>query len=359
MKFIALTSSLSNEWDNLVRVSDDAWVFHLYDWLELEEKVWDLEPKSFLVEHDGRTIGIVPLQMHKRHRALKSDFRGCSGVALINGLDGAFRERALKEIYQHIELIAKENNSPSIEIYLPPLAESQLKDPWQVNPLILHYYTDISTHTFILDLKKDQEAIIAGLSKDARLQMRKAQDSGYTIRQATGVEGYYQVHCENYRRTGVDPHPKEYFVGIFEKICKAGHAQLWEALDPSGEPVAFEMIAFFKKKAFYWTACCKDGHLESGVNYLLQIHSMIWAHQQGAQYFETGEAFPNAREGKEKGLTIFKEKFGGQLHRFLKGRLVAPGGKANAFKSWVQASKALLNQLLLRENAPDVDTGRN
>ena len=107
----------------IVHSSDDAWMFHLYDWLELEEKVWDLERKSFLVEHEGRVIGIVPLQMNKKNRFLKSDLMGASGPALINDLDASFRDKALKEIYGHIEEIGRDNSSPGIEIYLPPLAE--------------------------------------------------------------------------------------------------------------------------------------------------------------------------------------------------------------------------------------------
>src|SRR5665213_1938093 len=144
MKFIPLTASLSQEWDKIVHLSDDAWLFHLYKRQELEEQVWDLERKSFLVEHEGNVIGIVPLQMNKNKKTLKSDFRGASGVALINDLDGAFRKKTLKLIYQQIEAIARENASPLIEIYFPPLAESLLKDRWQINPLINFDYTDIS-----------------------------------------------------------------------------------------------------------------------------------------------------------------------------------------------------------------------
>jgi len=348
MKFIPLISSLSGDWDKIVYSSDDAWFFHLYDWLDLEEKVWNVERKSFLVEHEGKFIGIVPLQMNKKNKFLKSDLMGDCGAALINELDPAFRQKALKAIYQHIEDFARENGSPGIEVYLPSLAESQLKDRWQANPLINFYYTDISTHTFMVDLTKAEELILSDLSKDARLQMKKAEKMGYTIRLASGIEKYYEVHCENYRRTGVNPHPKDFFVNIYERICKNNHAFVWEALDTNGIPVAFEIIALFKNKAFYWTSCCQTEHLDSGVNHLLQVHSMLWAKAQGAQWFETGEAFPNARDGKEKGLTDFKEKFGGQLHRLFKGRLeISPApSKGSAFKSWVRSSIALIKTII-------------
>lgn len=347
MKFIPLTSSLNGQWDKIVHSSDDAWMFHLYDWLELEEKVWDLDRKSFLVEHEGVFIGIVPLQMNRRSKRLKSDFMGDSGVALVNGLDPSFRVKTLKEIYQHIEEIALENRSPRVEIYLSPLAESNLKDRWQINPLINFQYIDISTHTFIVDLTQSEGSIMAGLSQHARIIIKKAEKLGYSIRPASGIDKYYEVHCENYHRTGVPPHPKEYFVNIYERICKKGYACVFEALDKSGEPGAFHIVALFKKKAFSWTRCGRTAHLNSGVNYLLQIHSMLWAKSQGAELFEVGEAFPDARDGKEKGLTSFKDKFGGQLHRLFKGRLelgTAPS-EAKTFRARVRGGISLLKTI--------------
>jgi len=356
MIFTPLENSLKVEWDKIAHLSDDAWLFHLYDWLKLEEKVWGLERKSFLVEHEGRFIGIVPLQMNKKSRVLKSDLMGDCGVALVNDLHPSFREKVLKGIYQHIEVIARQNTSPAVEIYLTPLSETILKDRWQVNPLLHFHYQDISTHTLIVDLTQSKEAILANLSADARLQMRKAKDAGYSLRVGSGIEKYYELHVESYKRTGVAPHPQEYFENIYALICQKGHACLWEAIDAKGETVAFEMIALFKGKAFYWTSCCKNEHLESGVNYLMQANSMLWAREQGATYFETGEIFPGARGGKEKGLTGFKEKFGGEVHRLLKGRLEMSA--PSTFKKWARLSMVMLKDLFKARNACD-DSRRN
>ena len=353
MKFIPLTNSLRDTWDSLAYSSDDAWMFHLYDWLELEEKAWGLQNKNFLIEHEGKIIGIVPLQMNKKNRFLKSDLMGACGPALINDLHPGFREKTLGQIYQHIEDLGIENKSPGIEIYLPPLADSQLNDRWQINPLVKYSYSDISTHTFIVDLTRSEEAIMANLSAHARLEIKKAEKTGFTIRPASGIEKYYEIHCENYHRTGVNPHPKEYFSGIYEHMCKNSHATVWEAEGPDGTTAAFEIIALFKKKAFYWTGCCQNKYLDTGVNYLLQVNSMLWAKSCGAEWFETGEAFPNVREGKEKGLTDFKGKFGGELHRLLKGRLEISfsSRKTRAFKTWLRTGRSLIKELFSK-NSP-------
>jgi len=324
MRFVQLTPDLSEVWDKLVHCSDDAWLYHRYDWLQFTEKVWDLESRSFLVEHDREIVGIMPLQMHKKSRVLRSIFMGTGGAATSNELHPTFRARVLRAMYEHVEEIARRIKAPHIEIYIPPLAGSCMENRWGVNPLINYSYVDTSTHTWVVDLAADRQGIFARMSKDARRSVSKATEAGYKVREIESIdeiEEYYKVHCETYRRTGVSPHPKAYFQGIYKHVCKNGHATIWKALAPNGLPIAFEIIGLFKSGAIYWAGCCRSEHLHSGVNYFLQYSSMIWAKTQGAKWFENGEAFPNTSDKKLMGLTTFKGKFGGELHRFYKGTL--------------------------------------
>ncbi|MFX0136440.1 MAG: lipid II:glycine glycyltransferase FemX [Candidatus Hodarchaeota archaeon] len=347
MRFIKLTPDLSKEWDKIVHASDDAWLFHLYDWLPFTEKVWNLESKSFLVEHEGEIIAIFPLQMHKKTKIFRSTFMGTGGAAIKNSIHPIFCKKVFKQMYRLVEAIAHKNESPYIEIYLPPLANSSLNNRWKVNSLISYFFTDTSTHTWIVDLTKPDDIIFRNLTKDARRSIKKAKDAGYQIqklRSIDEIDEYYKVHCETYHRTGVHPHPKEYFLGIYNNFCKKGYATIWKALDQDGEPIAFENIGLFKSGAIYWTGCCKTEHLDSGVNYSLQYNSMLWAKSQGAEWFENGEAFPNIREGKLRGLTVFKGKFGGELHRFYKGKLVLKS-ETTSRKKFMRLTSGLLRKI--------------
>jgi hypothetical protein len=322
--FINLSPEFSKEWDKIIQDSDDAWLYHLYDWLHMTENVWDLISKSFLVEHNKEIIAIFPLQMHKKNRILKSVFMGPGGPAIKNSIDLNFRNRVLQAMYSHVKKIALKSRSPYIEIYLPPLINSSISNFWGVNPLINYSYIDISTHTWIVDLRKPEEIIYQNLSYDARRNIKKATKTGFSIRNCQSineVDKYYKVHTETYNRTGAHPHPKEYFYGIYKYICDKGFGVIWEALDKENNPIAFKITGIFKKSAVYWAGCCKTKYLDSGVNYLLQYNAMLWAKQQGAEWFDNGEAFPNINEGKLRGLTIFKSKFGGELHRLFKGKL--------------------------------------
>jgi len=351
MRFVQLTPDLSKEWDALVYSSDDAWLYHLYDWLCLTEDIWGLESKSFLVEHDGRTVGIFPLQIRKNSKSLRSIYMGTGGAAISEKVSPVFRERIMKAMYEHAEEVAREIGSSDIEISLPPLAESSLRNRWGVNPLVNHFYQDTSTHTWLVDLRKNEENILANLTKDARRSMKNARDAGYNIRKLKDqdeVAEYYRVHRETYDRTGADPFPETYFRGIYEHMCQKGHAVVWTGTSRNGSPVAFEIIGLFKKGAIYWAGCCETEHLDSGVNYWLQYNSMICAKGSGAEWFENGEAFPNVRNGKLRGLTTFKGKFGGETHRFYRGRLVLTDGPSmeNAFGDWLRCTALLLRPIL-------------
>lgn len=320
MEFIDLTPSLAHEWDNVVQTSDEAWLYHLYAWLALSERVWNLQSKSFLVKDHGRIVGIVPLQLNKRTKVLKSTAMGPAGIALVNGLSFEDRTQILSSVHRQIEAIALEAASPEVEIYISPLTEACLNSPDSTNPLTTFGYSDTSTQSYVVDLRSSNEELFGNFSKNVREELKKAERIGYTISQAFDMEDYYKVHCENYARTNATAHPKAYFDEIYSNICAQGQAVLWKACDPKGKAVAFELIGLYKKKAIYWTGCCLSDHLEHGANYLLQVHAMQWAKAQGAQWFENGEAFPAATDKKLKGLTVFKAKFGGKLRPFYKGK---------------------------------------
>ena len=351
MNFLPLTPDHAKEWDDIVLNSDDAWMFHLYDWLPLTEQAWNLESHSFLVESEGRLVGVFPLQKRKGSRILRSTFMGLGGPAVRNGIPEGLRSKVLHAMHTHAETLARESGCVSMEAHLPALSKTTLASRWQVNPLVNESHEDISTHTWMVDLTVPEDVLLSNCSYDARRSIRKATEAGYTIAPVRSVEDmhkYYDIHCETRRRTGVEPHPEQYFMGCYEVFCRRGYAATWKALDRNGEQVAFEMIGLFGKGALYWAGCCRTEHMDSGVNYLLQHHSMLWAKKQGAEWFENGEAFPNVREGKLRGLTVFKGKFGGTLHRVFKGRLMVPVGEVTGKRTVARLIVAMLRRISRR-----------
>jgi GNAT acetyltransferase-like protein len=174
----------------------------------------------------------------------------------------------------------------------------------------------------------------------------------------------------------VPPHPRRYFDGIAQHMAPAGFAELWVGVSPEGKPVAFHNDTRFNAASVYHTGCSETAHLDSGVNYLLFWAAMRGAREAGCAWYEIGEIFPAARDGKSRGLTVFKSKFGGELHRYFRGRLAieqpvtavevsapaqaapdAPVGTAqppaaapipppSPWRQWYQASRALARHVI-------------
>lgn len=350
MKFINLTPDLVHTWDEIVNTSDDASFFHLSDWLLLSQKNWGLESKSFLLEHEGKIIGIFPLQLTNNKKVLKSTVMGDGGPVLINGLPQGFRKKSLEAMHARVLEISKEVNSTRVEIYLSPLSANVLKNSWGVNPLILYGYNDISIHSWIIDLSKSEDDLKSQMSDSTKQSIKKAQLEGYQIKQLTSVseiDEYYSLHLETCVRNNISPHPKEYFQELFNNICNKGNAIIWKAVSKEGEPAAFEIITRFKDTSFYWSGCSSNKHINKGVNYYLQYNAIFYAKANGIKWFDLGDAFFNATDEKLKGLTLFKGKFGGDLHRYFKGRIILdPVGKQSVLKQWLRLSEKLLRPIL-------------
>src|SRR3546814_15950730 len=81
--------------------------------------------------------------------------------------------------------------------------------------------------------------------------------------------------CETYRRTGVPPHPREYFEGIAKWTAPAEHSVLWRVRDASGAVIGYHNDACFGNGAYYHTGCSADGVGETGTGYLLFWEAMM------------------------------------------------------------------------------------
>lgn len=349
MEFIGFDQISRTEWDTIVRNSDDGWAFSLAGWLEMITPIWNMENLSFAIRENNRLVAVMPLHWIPAEKRLSSSGWGHGGPSIIS----KDHQRIWRACWSQVDAIAADLGATRISVSLSPICQSSLNNIWGVNPLVEVGYSDISTHTRIIDLRQDNEQLWLGLAKDARQKIKYAQSLGYTVRRCPWkdfVEDYYRVHVENYQRTGVHPHPKPYFEGIASQPDE--YYYLWVGFDPAGNAVAFHNNARFKTAAMYHTGCSETAHLKSGINYLLFWEAICGEKADGLIWYESGEAFPSAKDGKEKGLTDFKGKFGGELHRIFRGEIIIPikqtevpivesVNKRKVLRNWFNASRDL------------------
>lgn len=313
----------AGEWDAVVRSSPDGWPWALSGWQRLILAVprWGLVDYSFAVASGDRLAAVVPLQFQPSDKRLGSSGWGLTGPIISGQLDAAARRDLLAEIFEHVNSIAADTGAALVEVGHVGVTATALND--SDDAFAAFGFADESTTTRVIDLRVPEEQLLAGFSKNARQMIKRAEGLGYTVRQgdwAASVDDYYRVHSETYTRTGVSPHPREYFEGIATEMAPRGDAVLWVGAAPDGRDVAFHNDASFGPGALYHTGCSETAHLDSGINYLLMWHAMRGARAAGRSFYELGEVFPEVADGKARGLSVFKSKFGGDDRRFVKAR---------------------------------------
>jgi hypothetical protein len=321
-----------DEWDAVVRGSPDGWVFGLHGWQSVVTGVdaWDYRERGFGLRDNGRLAAVMPLHFRPSQKVTGSSGWGGAGPIVAGGLTPENRRKVYAGVLAHAAALARADNSVRLDISMSPVTASSLASRRGVNPLELAGFKDTSLLSQVIRLDTD-EALWAGLSKTARNLIRRARTAGYRAAPAdwtASLDAYYDIHAETYARTGVRPHPRQYFAGIAAHVAPAGASRLLAALSPAGEPVAFHNTAYHGPGAVYHTGCSRDAVQADSLGYLLMWEALREARAAGAGWYDCGWIFPAATDPKQKGLTLFKTRFGGEPHRSFRAELALESAAA-------------------------------
>jgi hypothetical protein len=351
--FIPRTEIPASQWDALVRTSPDGWVFGLYHWQEIILSVerWNLQDHSFGVFYGDKLMAVVPLQLNLASRVVSSSGWGGVGPMVTVGVDDSTRGKALGFALERAITLSRELGACSFDIISSPVTEISLRSKWGVNPLVFHGFEDESGISQVIDLRGDEESLWNSLTTNARRKIRQAQNAGVKVEAGDwsyDLDHYYELHCETYRRTGVEPHPKAYFSGIAEHLGPAKDSLLWKAVSSCGEVLAFHNSAVLNRGAFYHTGCSRDAATRNGANYLLFWLAVIGSKEHGVEWYDCGPIFPTTTDKKLAGLTTFKTKFGGETHRLFRSKIHFETAKLEDSLEDQYSSEAWFGKLITR-----------
>jgi len=327
-------------WDEFSDRCDEAWLWHRFDFQDALATWRGSEDRSFAVvdpAQGGEILALVPLRLNARRIAgvlpvFLLDSLGA--VACRNALQPGSKRSVLAQARASLLKLASRGRCLDIRLACPPMAPAYRgENSPRVNPLLFLGCQNVTSQTWVVDLRAGKDAIWAAMEGRARTAVRKAEKAGVAVRQATAsdLDVYYGLHVETYRRTGVEPHPRAYFQAIWERLLSPGLARVWIA-ELNGRAIAAENFALYKNAALYWTGASNSAGLEVEAGSLLQWTAMQSMSAAGIQWYETGEGFPQALSGKAKGLNDFKKSFGGQLYPFYKGRMAAGGWNGRLYR---------------------------
>jgi hypothetical protein len=319
----------AERWDALVDASDAAWLLHRYAYSEALATWPELTDESFaLVAPDGSLAAIFPLQSsshaHLRGAMTFADLRSQGGPAAGPETDPERRSAVLRMAVARARELAAERRGVELEVLLPALAPALRGDAAPaVNPLIDLGFADDPAHTWMVDLRGGEEAAWEGMQGRARTAVRKARKNGVTVRPAQGagdLAAYYDLHQVTYARTGVRPHPPEYFELLWDSFGSAGELFVLFA-EHEGEVVAAQTFATYKGAGWYWTSAASERGTRLAAPNLLQWEAMRRLVAAGDEWYETGMAAPADADAKARAISDFKRSMGGVAVPMWSGRI--------------------------------------
>jgi lipid II:glycine glycyltransferase (peptidoglycan interpeptide bridge formation enzyme) len=179
--------------------------------------------------------------------------------------------------------------------------------------------------TVIIDLAKDEEALLADMKPKGRYNVRLAERKGVLVRRLDekGLDRFYALFGETARRDGIAVHSAGYYRALFETVKGAAGpaekgAELRLYLAQRGDEDLAALIALFRgAEAVYLYGASSDRNRNLMAPYLLQWQAMRDAKAAGCAVYDLFGIPPNSDPAHPMaGLYRFKTGFGGRIiHR--------------------------------------------
>jgi lipid II:glycine glycyltransferase (peptidoglycan interpeptide bridge formation enzyme) len=205
-------------------------------------------------------------------------------------------------------------------------------DSWTDSPLPLGegLGVRVSPHniqpprTIIVEIKDEEELILAKMKQKTRYNIRLAEKKGVTVRTWGDIESFHKMILVTGGRDGFGVHSLEYYRRAYELLHPKGICEILVA-EYESKPLAALFVARNGNRAYYLYGASTDEERNRMPTYLLQWAAMKWAKARGCEEYDlwgvpdedeaTLESNFETRHDGLWGVYRFKRGFGGELKR--------------------------------------------
>jgi lipid II:glycine glycyltransferase (peptidoglycan interpeptide bridge formation enzyme) len=167
-------------------------------------------------------------------------------------------------------------------------------------------------NTMLLDLRPDEEALLAAMKQKTRYNIRLAGRAGVSVRKGDleDLDLLYRIYAETSIRDDFVIRQPAYYATAWGNFIRAGIAQPLIA-EFEGEAIAAILVYQYGKTATYMYGMSRSLYREKMPNYLLQWEAIRWAKSQGCETYDLWGA-PEVLDESDPlwGLYRFKRGFG-------------------------------------------------
>ncbi len=304
-----------NTWEKFISDIAPQSLFQSWDWGEVIRKV---QSSKFKVQSLWR------LGIYERNQLL--------GIAQVNKV---FAKKGNFLHIRHGPILLKWDKSVFLFLlnYLKELARSEKASFSRISPLIentqlnkqfirSYGFIDSPMHAmdgeycWVLNLTKTEQDLLSGMRKTTRYLIRQAQKLGVTIeinRDLKDMEEFLSLYSQTAMRHRFVEHKS--IKEEFEQFVKDDKILLFKGYYQK-KLISSALIIFYNQQAIYHHSASIEQKIP--VNYLLQWEAILEAKKRGiSRYNFWGIAPPGKSRHPWKGLTIFKQGFGGEAIEYL------------------------------------------
>jgi peptidoglycan pentaglycine glycine transferase (the first glycine) len=181
--------------------------------------------------------------------------------------------------------------------------------------------------TLILDLTKDEEALLKEMKSKTRYNIRLAKKRGVEIKQTESeqdIKEFLKINRETAKRDKFSGHEDQYYRDLL-KFFKHTDPKIKLLLAKyQGKTIAAIMVSFFNQTATYLHGASSDEHRNIMAPYLLQWAAIKISQQLGLKYYDFWGIAPSDQPKHPwSGITRFKLGFGGKEINYIPTKEIA------------------------------------
>lgn len=175
----------------------------------------------------------------------------------------------------------------------------------------MHLYAE---NTWILDLGKSENELLAEMRKSTRYLIKKSQSAGLTLVKSADKKNakiLFDLQRETAERHKFVGFPLKLFESEIEIFGKTGDAINF-IVKKNSKVLASAIIIFYGESAYYHYSASTSKNLEIPFSYFLQWEVIKEAKRRGLKYYNFwGIAPSGSTNHRFAGVTLFKKGFGG------------------------------------------------
>ena len=324
------------KWDEFVYANSMGWAYYLYEKIRLDRYVTYTNLSFAIIDQDNDDEILLIQQLHQTNNhpvlsklgILRERLTSRWGYVIKDNLPTK-QFRKVKSCYEnYIDEYIEKHHIRRFTMDIAPLSQYAIDNKTGVNPAIYLNFCPEVRYTYVVDLSKPDDRMLADCEETTRQAIRKIEASGkYEIVKAQPNEQDCQTYIDLHKETYIRSHNVRgiksdiYHKGIFYKLIPAGICEVYFLKEvDSGTIIASLAVLIYKNTAYYWWGSSKNDK-EIGINKYLLFKVMCMLRERFGKtgYFETGGAYTYLRSGKFKGLNDFKKSFGSFLAPIYQG----------------------------------------